>query len=577
MPDAPASLVVIASASELPLADRVWGHGGWMMPEEREALDWLTFGRLLGWSVAVARLDDPGAAAIVRGPARWIVVACDPNTLPMGLVAALRHRLEGGACLVVTRAGLPGGLLASLAGASATGGQTRPMHRLAWCGPGQPRNWHCGKPVDAAPLDLASDAAVWATLDGVPVVSARRVGQGRVAMLGFHPGAARDQDGAATALLRHLLVYGAEWPVAWLDWEGTMVLRMDDPGGAQNVFNRTWCYPKLGEAEWEAIGTDLARRDARISLAYVSGWTDGDARRGRLFVQGQEVERVPGRTYPSPHVVYEDLAGHRPGTRYDTAAEFLGIRRLRAAGLAEVELHGHTHMSPDTSAWAAAADRYETVTWFRELGGAAAAAIATLPAEEHPLACGIEGLRQHFGVMPTTLISPGDQWTTEVLEMALDLGIQLVDSYYLALRDGDRFWWSVHVCAPYLDLSGAGWFAAGLPVVGYFHDKEPAEEGVGWMSCLLDAWQEAGARRFIDFRELAGALGRRLTLEEDAEGARLVIRSDSAPALVRPLPIRVRTGEGAVPHEMRAIHEGVEQTLPVTPKGDGEGLVLLPA
>jgi UDP-4-amino-4-deoxy-L-arabinose-oxoglutarate aminotransferase len=32
-------------------------------------------------------------------------------------------------------------------------------------------------------------------------------------------------------------------------------------------------------------------------------------------------------------------------------------------------------------------------------------------------------------------------------------------------------------------------------------------EGVGWLSKWLDRWQEAGAKRLIDFRELAAAVG----------------------------------------------------------------------
>src|SRR2546427_606334 len=52
-------------------------------------------------------------------------------------------------------------------------------------------------------------------------------------------------------------------------------------------------------------------------------------------------------------------------------------------------------------------------------------------------------------------------------------------------------------------------------VVGYFHGRELALEGVEWMSRWLDRWQEAGAKRPIDFCELAAAIGRHPSLEED--------------------------------------------------------------
>src|SRR5262249_27631542 len=157
-------------------------------------------------------------------------------------------------------------------------------------------------------------------------------------------------------------------------------------------------------------------------------------------------------------------------------------------------------------------DGSPATSWYRELGRAAQAILAARPPEQHPLALGMAALRHYFNVTPTTLICPGDLWTPNVPEHALDLGLQMMSSYYLAIRDGGRFCWTQHVCAPYLDRPEAAWFDGGLPIVGCFHDYDLALEGVHWMSQWLDRWQEAGARKFMDFRELAGAIGRRLSL-----------------------------------------------------------------
>src|SRR5438034_1177388 len=135
-------MLLVASDTELPPAERVWGTGGWLPPAAREALDWLTLARLCGWAVTVTRRNAP-------------------------------------------------------------------------------------------------------RLDGATGIAARPVGRGAVATLGFHPSEARDQDGAGTALVRHLLIWGAGAPVAWHELEGSLVLRMDDPGGAQNVHLRGWTYAKL--------------------------------------------------------------------------------------------------------------------------------------------------------------------------------------------------------------------------------------------------------------------------------------------------------------------------------------------
>ncbi len=568
-------VLLVASEEELAWTHPSWGTGGWVSPEQREALDWLTLSRLSGWGVTVATTPNLS----LHAGSRWIVVGCDPETLGDDWAAYIQARLAAEPLLVITRGGRADTPLARLSRA-----QLRPEticgRSLMWKGPGLESSWTCRNVVTARRLEFSDDVSVWLEMDGLPVVVARRLGRGVMVTLGFHPSGARDADGAMTAMLKHLLIWGALAPVAWMDFEHTMVLRMDDPGGAQNVYNRNFCYPKLNEVQWAAIGRDLQQRQARLSMAYVSGWVDdGAAKRGTLKVGGHEPPRVPAKVYPSPHVLYEDRAGHRPGTFHDYQAEFRGIQALRSAGLGDVELHGYTHVHPDRQAWLAAADRYETwpaTSWYRELGEPAKTALAALPAEQHPLVLGMAAFREHFEIRPTTLIPPGDQWTNEVLEMTLDLGLILVDSYYLAIRDTDRFCWCTHVCSPYLDKPDAAWFDSGLPVVGYFHDFEPAVYGVEWMSKWLDRWQKVGARRFIDFRELAAAVGRHVHLEDRDGALSLTVGSRQAPALVRPLPVNIRVPDGKLSSKLSATIDGAEVSFELQSLQGGLGRVVLP-
>jgi hypothetical protein len=541
-------MLIVAADAELPRSERVWGSGGWMEPETREALDWLALARLMGWGVRIAHVSDDLSFAADAG-LEWIVLACDPGALGSEWILRLETCLERNPCLVISRAGDARLPLHRLAGAHRDTARVAGK-ALRWEGPGPRRSWSCRNSIESAVLRVAEGNAIWATLDGEPVIVARRVGRGVIATVGFHPSVARDADGAATSLARHLLVCGSQSPVAWVDFEQTLVLRMDDPGGAQNVHSREWSYPKLGADRWLRIGADLARRNARLSVGYVAGWVDdGDAARGTLEVGGVEVPRIPGAVYPSPRVKYRDNAGHLPGTVHDYRSEFAGIQGLHARGVADVELHGYTHMHPDSTSWARAPDRYETwpsTAWFRELGVAASAAIAARPKEQHPLALGLEAFREYFGARPTTLICPGDQWTNDVLSRALDLGLELVSSYYLALRYDDRFCWAQHVCAPYLDQPDAAWFDAGLPVVGYFHDFEVATRGVEWMARWVDAWQAAGATRIIGLREIAAAFS----------AGESINRSDGLPQLTTgrnatthdpsPLKLRYRSSDGTI-------------------------------
>ena len=540
------SMFLIASTSELPPDRVVWGTGGWLDPHLREGLDWLTLGRLIGWETRVAgpEVDDLGSG--LDGAFRAIVLACDPGRLSADAVGRLRAALAEEATVLVARPATPGSSLAALQGNPEVG-QTMSGVDLQWTGDGPSAVWRCREPITASALEPPKQSRVLATLDGIPVIVATPVSGSLVVTLGFHPSEARDRDGSATALLRHLLIHSSSRPAAWFDWGHTMILRMDDPGGAQNAYSRSWAYAKLGEAEWDDIGRELQRRDASLTVGYISAWVDdGDAHRGSLRVEGRDVARTPGRIHPSPTVWYRDEAGNRPGTVSDYQSEYRGLLRLKDAGLLSVELHGYTHMHPDLETWLASPDRYDNRQWFRELGYRAEPILAELDPADHPLALGTDAIERFFDARPTTLICPGEEFTPAALATALDLGLRLTGSYYLAIRVGQRFCWCQHVCSPYLDQPDPRWFDAGLPVVGYFHDYEPSLEGVTWISRWLDAWQEAGARRFVDYRHVASALAKTLDLESDGESLRLRVGEDTS--IPSQVPFRIHLANLPAPH-----------------------------
>jgi hypothetical protein len=504
-------MLVVADPAEWPEEARVRGTGGWMDPRAREALDWATLGRLMGWSVAVGRLTDPVSHPRLMDGSTFVVFACDLACVPTRMLEHFMRRLENEALLLVTHDGSSG-----------------------------------------------RDATI----------TKEPVGRGAILRLALHPSAARDADPSMTRAVQRALVLEAMRPVAWLDHSGTLVLRIDDPGGAQNVHWRDWYSRKLTEAEWHAIGHDLRRRDARLSIGYISEWVDdGSPARGELLVDGRRPSRVAGAIHDSSRVAYTDVAGHGPGTLHDYTAEFRGIEVLRRSGLADVELHGCTHMCPDLEAWAAAPDRFESASWFRELGHELGGAQCALDR-------GIDALERQFGRPPTTLICPGDEWTNGVLERALDRDVQLVGSYYLAIRDGDSFWWCTHVCAPYFDEPDASWFASGLPVVGYCHDRDLVLNGVDWWRDCLDRWCAAGASRIIDYRELATSLSRRLRLGDCTDGLRLTWNGTRSLPPVRPLQVWVRR-PGGLPDVITACVDDRERRAPVDQVSDTVGRVVL--
>jgi hypothetical protein len=566
MRDPISTLGIVASPKELPTGTGSWGHGGWVAPEEREALDWLTLGRLLGWSTAIGT-----APSAVDLGTRALVIACDPELLGASDVARVQARLRAERLLVVGRAAPRRHPLAALAGAW-SGADVQVCSELAWSANGRAEHRTLSTGITVSRLSVVPGVEVWATLDGAPALTIRAVGHGAVATLAFQPSAARDVTGAASALLRRLLVEGIAVPAAWLDFEQTLVLRMDDPGSAQKVYCQGWCYEPLGEAAWASIAEDLRRRGARVSVGYTAGWVDdGDSGRGRLSVGGQAAIRRAGAVHPSALVRYVDVAGHALGRVNDYEAEFRGIQMLRRAGLGEVELHGYTHMSTERARWAAAHDRYTEHGWYRELRRSRD--VGADASGSDSLAHGVAAFERWFGIRPTTLIPPGDQFSETTVLEAFRLGLSLVDSYYLALRDGDRFCWCQHVCSSYLNEPAASCFEAGLPVVGYFHDYDLSTHGAPWMTRWLDAWQAAGAARFMDFRELAAAVGRRLETADD--GAVVTLEESNAPALVRPLRVALRVPAG-VPSVVTVRRGRTEQYLEPFRVAAGHSVIEIP-
>ena len=235
----------------------------------------------------------------------------------------------------------------------------------------------------------------------------------------------------------------------------------------------------------------------------------------------------------------------REGRLHDYEGEFALLRELAADGVVDVQLHGYTHLRPDVDRWVRAPDRHDAVAWYREFDAAAEESVAA-SASEHPLARGVDELAGFFGARPTTVVFPGDEWTNASLDRALDLGLSFAASYYLALRDGDRLCWCEQVCAPYLDEPDHRWFASGVPIVGYFHARDIATHGVGWLGDLLSRWSEAGATRMIGFDDLAFALGSRV----GHQGGEVTVTSPSHPS-GRPLDVLHSPRAGAEPVRVR--------------------------
>jgi hypothetical protein len=497
-------ITVLADEAQLPPQARVWGRENRVLPpREREALCWVTLARLLGWHPDVLyRLENPQ----LLSHARCVVVARAPESVDAEEVAALAQALAREEILVVCDAPPSDAPLAALA--APAGPRETVEGPLRWHGPGERREWEAWPTVEVSALregsDPSSDAHNWASVGEWPLVSARRVDRGVVATLAAHPVELCDAAPSGSGLLKQLLTRGVPGDSDWVELEGVVVPRMDDPGSSSSAHLDGWAHRSLTEDEWRALARDLGERDAWVTIGYVPGWVDdGDPARGALHVGGEATERVPGRVHPSPLVAYA-----REGAEQDNPAGLRGIEALTAAGAGSIELHGHTHIRPvwgdeggPYAPWATAPDRYEGVAWFRELED-----LVPPPDETGPVEAGLALLREHTGAEATALCCPGHACSPAAAESAAAAGLELIAAESVAIRVGGRLAWCDHVHNPYVDGAAGPWLESGLPVIACLHDRDLVLNGRGWLGERVDEWRAHGAREITDLRTLAAKL-----------------------------------------------------------------------
>ncbi|HEX9547266.1 MAG TPA: hypothetical protein VF942_08005, partial [Acidimicrobiales bacterium] len=107
----------------------------------------------------------------------------------------------------------------------------------------------------------------------------------------------------------------------------------------------------------------------------------------------------------------------------------------------------------------------------------------------------------------TTLVAPGEAWGLNTIAAARRQGLRLFCSWEVCRLDvpGAPPAWTCGIGSPYLDEPDRAWFRAGLPTVGYWHDRDMAIHGPGWVTEQLASWRDSGARKVWAFADLARA------------------------------------------------------------------------
>lgn len=334
--------------------------------------------------------------------------------------------------------------------------------------------------VSVVAPDLLDTTAMWGDASGGwQPASAAWVG--RLAALGVPYDVVPTADGARGLVIDPLLgappdsaeetlqLLAAELgAVVVPDLRGVLVLRLDDPGAAVKEHLRGWQHEPVHADAWKALW-DALEGFGRASLFCCPGYV-----------------RADGTVADSRSVLPEEWR------QLDAGA---------ARGLAELECHGFTHMVPDTVAWSAASDRYDEVGWFRELWPPNLDQEPEVDAQAQRLRQWQEAL----GKTGTTLVAPGEEWGLNTLAAARSVGLRLLSSWGICFLDRAVPTWSAGIGSPYLDEAAPGWFDDCLPQVGYWHDRDMAVHGPGWVPEQLERWRDCGVQRAWSFAQLAAA------------------------------------------------------------------------
>ena len=269
------------------------------------------------------------------------------------------------------------------------------------------------------------------------------------------------------------------------DLRGVMLLRLDDPGGASGTYLRGWAHPPVPGPTWDALWARV-KEFGRLSVFCSAGWVTED-----------------GQVVPSRDARPELWAALDDGV---------------SAGVADLECHGYTHLHPDTTAWAAAPDRFDSDSWYREMWPPLDPVEPAVESQEAIIAawqaaCGAG----------TTLVAPGEAWGPNTVQAARHRGLELFNSWGVCRLQLAVPTWSAGISSYDLCAAPTGAFADGLPQVAYWHDRDLALEGPTWFAEQLGAWRDVGATRGWAFADLARAY--RVPIDAALVDGDVVVRS----------------------------------------------------
>jgi len=265
-------------------------------------------------------------------------------------------------------------------------------------------------------------------------------------------------------------------------WDNHILLRMDDPGTAQNSWLKSWHYPTLSRAQInEYIIEPLKKHNAKLSVFVSPGFVNDEA----------------GVVEPSWKRCFVDGFGVMQDYRSTKAGLDDGVRM----GLLEIQSHGWTHMQPDLESapgpwWGAKIEgRKAMVGWYREFYDKVREQDVPASVQLRRMKISREWIHYQFGEYPVAFIPPG--WEVSRSRQA--------DTFRLASRAG--FGWLDGYLGE--DMVIKGWMFSGTEDVPEFKKVPPDGHDFGLTkdpNALMNYLSERGDAHYIGYSEYVAYL-----------------------------------------------------------------------
>jgi hypothetical protein len=326
--------------------------------------------------------------------------------------------------------------------------------------------------------------------------------------IGFHKLLARYNE--MHRLVRSAIEVNSGFGMVSVDLDGTMALRIDDPGACVSDYLEGPGRP-LTANEWVFVGEWLTKMGFSASVVYTPQWVDdGDSDTGTLYVDGRKVERrTAGQAFPSPSVRY---FSNKKSMISDHENEFKGLLRVKTSGIIDIQSHGLTHILREHEKWALSQDRSRNSRWYYEYYNAVDDKPIDAASQMMSMSDSRQEIARFYESAPCVLTPSGHRHGDDSDIHAFRAGYLVFSSDFTSYKNKNIVIRNSKIPGLFLLFKNPNdcFSRSGYPFVGILHDRDLLNPGLKHLENVIHGWLRRGIKRVISLKDLTASLCLRL-------------------------------------------------------------------